>query len=138
MTLFGLDHVQLAMPPGGEAEARDFYGGLLGLAEIPKPAPLAARGGCWFAAPEIEVHLGVQPDFTPARKAHPAFRVADLDALAARLAQAQVPVTWDHALPGVRRFYAPDPFGNRLEFIQEGQGIRQRREAGELDRQGEG
>lgn len=137
MTITGLDHVQLAMPPGGEAAARGFYGGLLGLAEIPKPAPLAARGGCWFAAPGTEVHLGVQPDFAPARKAHPAFRVADLDALAARLAQAQVPVTWDQALPDVRRFYALDPFGNRLEFIQEGQGIRQRREAGDAGRRGE-
>jgi len=131
VTVTGLDHVQLAMPPDGEGEARRFYGQLLGLAEIPKPAPLATRGGCWFAAPGTEVHLGVQPDFVPARKAHPAFRVADLDALAARLTAAQVPVTWDQALPQVRRFYAPDPFGNRLEFLQEGQGIRQRREAGE-------
>jgi catechol 2,3-dioxygenase-like lactoylglutathione lyase family enzyme len=114
--LAALDHLQLAMPPKGEAAARAFYGGLLGLRETPKPPALAARGGVWFQG-AIALHLGVEPDFRPARKAHPAFRVRDLGALAARLAAAGHAVTWDDALPGVRRFYTADPFGNRLEFL---------------------
>jgi catechol 2,3-dioxygenase-like lactoylglutathione lyase family enzyme len=104
-----IDHVQLAAPPGCEEEARAFFGGVLGLRELPKPPALAARGGVWFE----HVHVGVEDDFRPARKAHPAFVVDDLDALAARLGD----VEWDDALPGVRRFYAADPWGNRLEFI---------------------
>jgi catechol 2,3-dioxygenase-like lactoylglutathione lyase family enzyme len=104
-----IDHVQLAAPPGCEEEARAFFGGVLGLKEVPKPPALAARGGVWFEG----VHIGVEDDFRPARKAHPAFVVDDLDALAARLGD----VEWDDALPGVRRFYAADPWGNRLEFI---------------------
>jgi catechol 2,3-dioxygenase-like lactoylglutathione lyase family enzyme len=109
-----LDHVQIAGPPGCEAVARAFYGGALGLEEIEKPEPLRARGGVWFRlGGGQELHVGVDGAFTPARKAHPAFAVDDLDALAARLAD----VTWDDALPGVRRFYASDPFGNRLEFL---------------------
>jgi catechol 2,3-dioxygenase-like lactoylglutathione lyase family enzyme len=104
-----LDHVQLAAPPGCEAEARRFFGDLLGLREVEKPPSLAARGGVWFE----HLHVGVEEDFRPARKAHPAFAVADLDALAARLGD----VEWDDALPGVRRFYARDPWGNRLEFL---------------------
>ena len=109
----GLDHVQVAAPPGCEAEARAFYGGLLGLAEVPKPASLAARGGVWFGF----LHVGVTQDFLPAAKAHPALRVSDLDALAARLIEAGVEVRWDHEIPGVARFYADDPWGNRLEFM---------------------
>ena len=116
--LEGLDHVQLAMPAGGEAVARAFYEAL-GLTEIAKPDSLRARGGCWFAGPGFELHLGVEQDFRPARKAHPAFLVDDADAAYARLKQLSYePPQWDTALPGVRRFYAHDPFGNRLEFLQ--------------------
>jgi len=108
-----LDHVQVAAPPGCEAEARRFYGELLGLAEVAKPEPLRARGGVWFEP----LHVGVEADFTPARKAHPALRADDLDALAERLAAAGAPVEWDESLPGVRRFYTADPWGNRLELM---------------------
>jgi catechol 2,3-dioxygenase-like lactoylglutathione lyase family enzyme len=109
VTILGLDHVQVAAPPGCEVAARRFYGELLGLRELPKPPALAARGGVWFE----RLHVGVEEPFAPARKAHPALLVDDLDALAARLDA----VTWDDAIPGVRRFYAYDPFGNRLEFV---------------------
>ena len=114
----GIDHVQLAAPPGCEDAARAFYGGLLGLAELPKPPALAARGGCWFRAGDLEVHIGVEEDFRPARKAHPGFVVADLAALRSRLAEHGIDVRDDDALPGALRFYADDPFGNRLEFRQ--------------------
>jgi catechol 2,3-dioxygenase-like lactoylglutathione lyase family enzyme len=106
-----IDHVQVAAPPGCEEEARAFYGGLLGMREVEKPAALRARGGVWFE----QLHVGVEDDFRPARKAHPAFVVDDLDALAARIGDVQ----WDDAVPGIRRFYARDPFGNRLEFVEE-------------------
>jgi catechol 2,3-dioxygenase-like lactoylglutathione lyase family enzyme len=105
-----LDHVQVAAPPGCEEDARAFYGGVLGLREVDKPDALRARGGVWFE----QLHVGVEQDFRPARKAHPAFAVDDLDALAARIGE----VEWDDAVPGVRRFYVSDPFGNRLEFVQ--------------------
>lgn len=108
-----LDHVQIAAPPGCEEEARRFYGGLLGLEEIEKPEPLRSRGGVWFALGDRQLHIGVEEDFTPARKAHPAFRVDELDELAATLGD----VTWDDSLPGVRRFYVADPWGNRLEIL---------------------
>ncbi len=114
----GLDHVQLAMPPGGEEAARGFYTGLLGLSEVAKPAPLAARGGCWFEGTDTILHLGIENDFAPAKKAHPALLVTDLEGCRARLAAADVAITPDDALPGVRRFYAADPFGNRVELIQ--------------------
>lgn len=117
--LLGLDHVQLAMPAGREAHARAFYGDLLGLAEVEKPPLLAARGGAWFEAGRVRVHLGVEADFRPARKAHPAFRVADLGALRRRLEAAGVATQADDANSGERRFYAADPFGNRLEFLAE-------------------
>lgn len=121
-----LDHIQIAMPAGEEEAARRFYRDLLGLGELAKPAPLAGRGGCWFQGPGIQVHLGVErPRFRPAAKAHPAFTVADLEALRARLAAAGIALTADETVPGVRRFYAADPFGNRLEFIQEGDGFSQ-------------
>ena len=120
--LTGVDHVQLAMPPGGEAQARDFYGSLLGLREVPKPEPLAQRGGCWFVGPGIHLHLGVADDFQPARKAHPAFRVRDLASLRDRLTSLAVAVEDDDSLSGVRRFYAADPFGNRIEFIDDANG----------------
>jgi catechol 2,3-dioxygenase-like lactoylglutathione lyase family enzyme len=125
MQLVGLDHIQLAMPAGGEAEARRFYADLLGLTEIAKPAPLAARGGCWFVGPGIHIHLGVEQLFAPARKAHPAFLAADLEACRQRLEAAGVATTLDDTLPGVRRCYAADPFGNRIEFIQDGDGFSQ-------------
>jgi catechol 2,3-dioxygenase-like lactoylglutathione lyase family enzyme len=128
MTIVGLDHVQIAMPTGAESQARWFYGELLGLREIAKPEPLASRGGCWFSAPGTQVHLGIQADFVPARKAHPAFRVADLAALQEKLSTAGVALQPDTAIPNVRRFYAHDPFGNRLEFIQDGDGFETVRE----------
>jgi catechol 2,3-dioxygenase-like lactoylglutathione lyase family enzyme len=123
MRVVGLDHVQLAMPAGAEAAARRFYGELLGLTEVAKPAALADRGGCWFEGPGTIIHLGVEPGFTPARKAHPALLVDDLDACRQELASAGVPLTPDDTLPHVRRFYAADPFGNRIEFIQAGDGF---------------
>lgn len=115
-----LDHVQIAAPPACEAEARAFYGRLLGLNELQKPASLQRRGGIWFAVGEHQLHIGVQEPFAPARKAHPAFRWADYGELlvvAARLSEAGVPVQWDEELPGVRRFFSSDPWGNRLEFL---------------------
>lgn len=114
----GLHHAQLAVPAGSEPALRDFYGGVLGMAELPKPPELAARGGCWFRSGSCELHLGVAADFHPARKAHPGLLVTDLDALAARLAAAGVETRWDDALPGHRRFHTHDPVGNRLEFLQ--------------------
>lgn len=118
MTILAIDHVQLAMPAGAEARARAFYSGVLGLAEVPKPAALAARGGVWFANASVQLHLGVEAEFVPARKAHPALRVDDLDAIAAACAAAGHPPQFDDALPGCARFYVTDPFGNRLEFLQ--------------------
>ena len=112
-----IDHVQLAMPPGEEDAADAFYRGLLGLDRLPKPEPLASRGGCWFGNAHLQVHLGVEADFRAARKAHPALRVRRLDALAARLTGAGHPVRWDDELPGVERCYVDDPFGNRIELI---------------------
>jgi catechol 2,3-dioxygenase-like lactoylglutathione lyase family enzyme len=118
MTIIGIDHVQVAAPRGCEAEARAFYGELLGLEELPKPESLAARGGCWFRAGGQELHVGVEDPFTPAQKAHPGLVVADLDVLAAALGAHGIEVAHDDAIPGARRFYAADPFGNRLEFRQ--------------------
>ena len=118
MTVTGIDHVQVAAPAGCEAEARAFYGGLLGLDELPKPEALAARGGCWFKAGAQELHIGVEDPFTPARKAHPSFVVTDLDALAATLTGAGHAVAYNDLIPGTRRFETADPFGNRLEFRQ--------------------
>jgi len=103
----------VAAPPGCEDEAREFYGGLLGLVEVAKPEPLQARGGVWFE----QLHVGVEQDFAPARKAHPALRVDDVDAVADRLAAAGRRVDWDDALPGIRRFYTADPWGNRVELV---------------------
>src|SRR3954453_3568253 len=117
MELRSIAHVQIAGPPGSEPAARSFYGGLLGLREIPKPPALVARGGVWFQLGDQELHVGVEPEFRPALKAHPAFRCADPDALAHALEEAGMPVTWDSDLPGVRRFYTSDPFGNRLEVL---------------------
>ena len=113
-----LHHVQLAVPPGSEDECRTFWSGLLGMDELEKPPPLAARGGCWFRGGGVEVHLGVEDDFVPARKAHPGIVVNNLRALAAHLDEAEIHVTWDAEFPGHDRFYASDPFGNRLEFLE--------------------
>jgi catechol 2,3-dioxygenase-like lactoylglutathione lyase family enzyme len=118
MTIKSLDHIQLAMPPGREAEARDFYQELLGIPEVRKPANLAKRGGCWFECGALKVHLGVEADFRPARKAHPAFIVDDLAALSAKLSKAGYPVKADEPLEGYRRVYVDDPFGNRIELMQ--------------------
>ena len=115
--LGGLHHVQLAIPVGGEAECRAFWGDVLGMEELSKPPALAARGGCWFRGGDLEVHLGVEQDFAPARKAHPGMLVDDLAALASTLESAGIEVTWDDDFPGRDRFYAQDPFGNRLEFL---------------------
>jgi catechol 2,3-dioxygenase-like lactoylglutathione lyase family enzyme len=114
-----LDHVQLAMPPGGEADAEAFYAGLLGLSRQPKPEPMASRGGCWFASGPVAVHLGVESDFRPARKAHPALVVRDLPALEAALRTAGVEVRANpDAAPGAGA-YVDDPFGNRIELVAE-------------------
>jgi len=120
MEIVGLDHLQLDMPTGGEGEARRFYRELLGLREVPKPETLASRGGCWFALGKVVLHLGVERDFRPAKRAHPAFRVADLGACRRALEAAGVPIVEDANVPHVRRFYSSDPFGNRLEFLQAG------------------
>ena len=126
--IVAIDHVQLAMPPGGEAQARAFYGDVLGLSEVAKPALLAARGGCWFERGAVRVHLGVEPGFRPARKAHPAFLTTDLEQCRRDLEAAGVATTPDDSVVGVRRCYAADPFGNRIEFIQDGDGFSQREE----------
>jgi catechol 2,3-dioxygenase-like lactoylglutathione lyase family enzyme len=117
-----LDHVQIAAPDGCEEAARRFYGELLGLLELPKPATLAGRGGVWFQLGGQALHIGVEQPFTPARKAHPALLVRNLAALAERLQAAGVAVTWDADLPGYQRFYTADPWGNRLELLWPEQG----------------
>jgi catechol 2,3-dioxygenase-like lactoylglutathione lyase family enzyme len=114
----GLDHVQLAMPPGGEERAVAFYAGLLGIAHVAKPAHLAARGGCWFEDEHLKVHLGVDHDFRPARKAHPALLVVDLPGLVEVLRNAGVHITDDQPLDGYDRVYVDDPFGNRIELME--------------------
>jgi len=121
-----LDHVQLAMPPGGEPQAVSFFVDLLGMTAVEKPEPLRSRGGCWFCCGATQVHIGVETGFLPQRKAHPAFCVTDLDALAISLAEAGAEVIWDNALTDRKRFYTADPFGNRIEFIQSGDGFSQR------------
>jgi catechol 2,3-dioxygenase-like lactoylglutathione lyase family enzyme len=119
MSLVGIDHVQLAMPPGEEAEvaAVAFYQGVLGLARKPKPEPLASRGGCWFENELVKIHLGVEVDFRPARKAHPALVVDDLDRLTAALDAAGHPVRSGDEVGGVQQRYVDDPFGNRIELL---------------------
>lgn len=114
-----IDHVQLAMPAGGEDQARAFYGALLGMVELNKPPELARRGGCWFASGTVQVHLGVEEGFRPARKAHPALRCHDYDGLIRTLQQSGVNVVPDLALPGTTRSYIHDPFGNRIELMAE-------------------
>jgi catechol 2,3-dioxygenase-like lactoylglutathione lyase family enzyme len=118
MGLLQIDHIQLAMPQGGEDDAQRFYRDLLGLAEVEKPHNLKKRGGCWFEKDTIKVHLGVEVDFRPARKAHPGFLVRDLQALAEKLAAAGVAVKRDEPLEGYDRIYVDDPFGNRIELME--------------------
>jgi catechol 2,3-dioxygenase-like lactoylglutathione lyase family enzyme len=118
MSLLGFDHVQLAMPRGGEAEARRFYGGILGMTELAKPPELAIRGGAWFSDGSVQLHLGIDPGFTPAQKAHPALVVRGLDAYVARARAGRCPIVDDDPLPGWRRIFLNDPFGNRLELME--------------------
>lgn len=117
MTIVALDHVQLAMPADGEAAARRFYVDMLGLTEIPKPPELAGRGGCWFERGDVHVHLGVEADFRPAKKAHPAFRVQGLATLRAGLDRQGYSTCDDIPIDGVDRCFVDDPFGNRIELI---------------------
>jgi catechol 2,3-dioxygenase-like lactoylglutathione lyase family enzyme len=115
--LVAIDHVQLAMPRGGEPEARRFYAGVLGLTERPKPEPLASRGGCWFVGDAVQLHLGVEDDFRPARKAHPALVVEDLPELLRRLEDAGFEVRDGDTVDGRVQRFTDDPFGNRIELI---------------------
>jgi catechol 2,3-dioxygenase-like lactoylglutathione lyase family enzyme len=119
MSVVGLHHVQLSMPTGRENDAVAFYSGVLGIPRVAKPDHLELRGGCWFEDEALRVHLGVEDEFRPARKAHPAFLVDDLSSMRERLDSAGVPVVEDQPLPGYERFYVDDPFGNRLEFLAE-------------------
>jgi len=112
-----LHHVQVSCPAGGEDAARRFYADALGIPEVDKPPVLAARGGCWFRGDSVEVHVGVEPEFAPAQKAHPAFLVDDIDGTAGRVADAGFEVTWDDDFPGYRRFYTADGNGNRVEIL---------------------
>lgn len=118
MNVVGVDHVQLAIPPGGEATARAFYGEVLGFIEVPKPAVMAMRGGMWFQAGPVGIHLGIEPDMRASAKAHPALLVDDLDAFVARLLASGGKWTPSTELPGSRRGHTADPFGNRIELVQ--------------------
>ena len=113
-----IHHVNIVMPTGGEAAARAFYGDLLGFQELPKPAAMAGRGGVWFATETIDLHVGVDPDFRPARKAHVAYEVRGLDGLRRRVEALGYPTHDDVPLPGYRRFHTEDPFGNRVELLE--------------------
>jgi catechol 2,3-dioxygenase-like lactoylglutathione lyase family enzyme len=117
MAILALDHVQVAITPGGEDAARRFYSAVLGMPEVPKPATLAGRGGVWFACGAQQLHCGVEETVAPSRR-HPALRTDDLDTIRARLEAAGFPIRTDAELPGYRRFYTEDPFGNRIECIQ--------------------
>ncbi|MFD7164228.1 VOC family protein [Streptomyces violascens] len=116
--LAAVDHVQLAAPPGSEPQLRTYYADILGMTEIPKPPVLAARGGCWFQYGPVQLHLGIEEDFRPAKKAHPGLRVTSIEAYARRLEERGAKVVRDDSLPGHRRFYSEDPVGNRLEFLE--------------------
>lgn len=121
-----LDHVQLAMPRGEEEQAVSFFVGVIGMTQIEKPEPLRSRGGCWFTSGPTHLHLGIESDFNPQQKAHPAFCIVGLNALAERLVVAGHEVIWDDTLTDRKRFYTSDPFGNRIEFMQSGDGFSQR------------
>jgi catechol 2,3-dioxygenase-like lactoylglutathione lyase family enzyme len=118
MHIEGIEHIQLAMPAGQEDVARKFYSGLLGIPEVPKPPELAKRGGAWFESGRLKVHLGVDPDFRPARKAHPGLLVRDLSLLVRKLREAGVEVAEAEPLSGWAHVYTADPFGNRIELMQ--------------------
>jgi catechol 2,3-dioxygenase-like lactoylglutathione lyase family enzyme len=118
LAILDIDHIQLAAPKSCESAARRFFGELLGLQEIDKAEPLRARGGCWFQIGARQLHIGVEENFRPAKKAHPCFAVSELDRLFATLQQANVPCAWDESVDDVRRFFAEDPWGNRLEFAE--------------------
>ena len=118
MPVLAIDQVQLAMPEGGEDEARQFYCDLLGLSEVSKPRGLAKRGGCWFENEHVKLHLGVDRPFIPARKAHPALLVSGLASITAAIAKAGLQVEEDEPLPGHDRAYVTDPFGNRIELLE--------------------
>jgi catechol 2,3-dioxygenase-like lactoylglutathione lyase family enzyme len=118
MPIESIDHVQIAMPPGGEDAARNFYGRLLGIPEIPKPPALKKRGGLWFERGALRLHLGLESDFRPARKAHPGLLVRDIQALMTVLRDAGFEVTETDETPDCHRAYVHDPFGNRLEFLE--------------------
>jgi len=117
-SIIEVHHVQLAMPAGGEETARRFYSGVLGIPEVPKPGELAKRGGVWFETDGVKIHLGVEQDFRPARKAHPGLLVRDLQSLSRRLAGAGHEVTNGEPLDGYQHIYVNDPFGNRLELLE--------------------
>jgi catechol 2,3-dioxygenase-like lactoylglutathione lyase family enzyme len=119
MRIVRIDHVQLAMPRGGEEEARAFYKTVLGIPEIPKPTNLVSRGGCWFVSDALKVHLGVEDDFRPARKAHPAFLVEHLSDLKNKLEAAGFKPIIDEPLEGYDRIHVHDPFGNRIELLEQ-------------------
>lgn len=121
-----LDHIQLAMPIGEEDKARGFFSDVLGMSEEDKPYPLNERGGCWFRKGSVILHVGVESEFAPQKKAHPAFVVADLHELEQRLKYEGHPVVWDGALANRKRFYTADPLGNRIEFLKEGNGFSQK------------
>jgi len=114
----GIDHVQLAAPAGCEDAARHFFGELLGLEELEKPEPLRSRGGVWFRVGAQQLHVGVEADFSPARKAHPAFSVSSYDQLQNRLRAAGVEVVDDDSIPDLRRCYVADPWGSRIELVE--------------------
>lgn len=116
--LTGIDHIQIAAPPNSEEQARQFYGELLGMKEIPKPENLKGRGGCWFQCGAQEVHIGIQETFTPAKKAHPGFTVNALQQLKSRLEAAHCTISDEPPIAGRARFFTHDPFGNRIEFLE--------------------
>ena len=113
----GIDHVMVSGPPGCEDEARLFYGGVLGLTEMPKPDSLAGRGGCWFTAGSQQLHVGIDDRFSPALKAHPALATRSIEEVASALEAADCSLQWDEALGGIERLYVDDPFGNRIEIV---------------------
>lgn len=118
MLIKRIDHIQLAAPIGSEDEARSFFQGVLSLDEVEKPHELKKNGGVWFSNGHIHIHVGIEEPFIPAKKAHPAFEVSDIDALASHIIEKGVSIQEDHRLPGAKRFYVNDPFGNRLEFLE--------------------
>jgi catechol 2,3-dioxygenase-like lactoylglutathione lyase family enzyme len=118
MEIIGIDHVQVAIPANKETELRDFYGGILELKELPKPEHLAERGGAWFLCGTLQLHLGVEKDFRPAKKAHPALLVTGLKNLLTRLSENGYEIKYDEAIEGYDRAFTADPFGNRIELME--------------------